>query len=91
MLVMSTIGILLEGNYGGGGSLAGLGILTFILACIGLVLGPLSLLIALIISLTKKKEEPQTPAFKVFMKIGLWGLIVGGICLLLTSVFCSWR
>ncbi|PZP48987.1 MAG: hypothetical protein DI598_08935 [Pseudopedobacter saltans] len=86
------IGILLEGGMGGGGGDAGLiGILTFIIACIGLVVGPICLLIALIIYLSSKNAESKSSTYKGFVKVGLGGLVVAGICLLLTAALCDWR
>ncbi|WP_447640777.1 MULTISPECIES: hypothetical protein [Chitinophagaceae] len=87
---MSFLGILLEGGYGGG-DFAGLGIATFVLACIGLVLAPIFLLIALIVNLARKKDEPKSKSSNVLLKMGLISLLAGGVCLLLTAVFCSWH
>jgi|GEM_PF-4661087 len=88
---MTILGILLEGGYGGGGDMAGLGVFTFILACIGLILGPILLLIALIVALAQKKEEPKGKSTGLLTKTGLIMLLAGGVCLLLTAMFCSWK
>lgn len=85
------LAVLLEGGMGSGGGDAGfVGIVAFVIACIGLVIGPLCLLIALIIYLADNSKI-KSPAYKVFIRIGVGGLVVAGICLLLTAMFCSWR
>lgn len=86
------LGILLDGgSYGASNAAVGLGMATFIIACIGLVLAPILLLIALCVYLARKKDAPKNKSVGVLVKTGLITLVIGGVCLLLTSILCSWK
>ncbi|MFT4072457.1 MAG: hypothetical protein QM654_11140 [Dysgonamonadaceae bacterium] len=64
---------------------SGLGILFFAITVIAIIVGALALLIALIFWMSNDSQKR-----KKCLKVGLLSLLVAGVCLLLTSVLCSW-